>query len=160
MSAAGAPIIELPKIPGAKIAIISSQWHMDICNALVNGAQRACVLAGVSKVRTDWVPGSFELPLAAATLLEDGYDAVIALGLILRGETPHFDYVCQGVTYGIIKSSLSLMKPIGFGILMCDTMEQALARSGLPGSSEDKGFEAASAAIRMLEFQNSSKLAK
>lgn len=160
MSGEGAPIIELPKIPGAKIAIVSSQWHMDICNALVDGAQRACALADVSKVQTEWVPGSFELPFAATTLLAQGYDAVVALGLILRGETPHFDYVCQGVTYGIMKSSLSLMKPIGFGVLMCDTLDQALARSGLPGSSEDKGFEAATAVIRMLEFQNSSKLAE
>jgi 6,7-dimethyl-8-ribityllumazine synthase len=155
MSGEGAPAISIPKVPGARVAIISSQWHMEICQALVSGAQRACVQGDLAELRVDWVPGSFELPLAAAMILDSGYDAAIVLGLVLRGETPHFDFVCEGVTHGIMKLTLESRKAIGFGVLMCDTLEQAIARSGLPGSGEDKGFEAASAALQMLHLQRS-----
>ncbi|MDP1721222.1 MAG: 6,7-dimethyl-8-ribityllumazine synthase [Candidatus Nanopelagicaceae bacterium] len=155
MSGEGAPVISIPKVPGARVAIISSQWHMEICQALVSGAQRACAQGDLSEQRVDWVPGSFELPLAAAMILDSGYDAAIVLGLVLRGETPHFDFVCEGVTHGIMDLTLKSRKPIGFGVLMCDTLDQAIARAGLPGSIEDKGFEAASAALQMLHLQRS-----
>lgn len=155
MSGEGAPVISIPKVPGARVAIISSQWHMEICQSLVLGAQRACAEGEVDDLRVDWVPGSFELPLAAALLLDSGYDAAIVVGLVLRGETPHFDFVCQGVTHGVMDLTLKSKKPIGFGVLMCDTLEQAMARSGLPGSAEDKGFEAATAALQMLHLQRS-----
>jgi len=153
MSGEGAPHTAVPKLIGAKIAILSSQWHMHICQALVDGARRACEEAEISDVHVDWVPGSFELPLASAYLLDNGYDAVVAVGLVLRGETPHFDFVCDGVTSGLMNVMLTSRKPIGFGVLMCDTLEQAQARAGLPGSVEDKGFEAANAALQMLELE-------
>ncbi|HUW87785.1 MAG TPA: 6,7-dimethyl-8-ribityllumazine synthase [Candidatus Paceibacterota bacterium] len=155
MSGEGAPAISIPKVPGARVAIVSSQWHMEICQALVSGAQRACVEGEVGDLRVDWVPGSFELPLAAAMILDSGYDAAIVLGLVLRGETPHFDFVCEGVTLGIMNLTLESRKAIGFGVLMCDTLDQAVARAGLPGSGEDKGFEAATAALQMLHLQRS-----
>jgi 6,7-dimethyl-8-ribityllumazine synthase len=99
------------------------------------------------------LPGSFEIPLASQIAFEQGYDAVVAVGLVLKGETPHFDYVCQGVTQGILDVSLKFSRPIGFGVLMCNTLEQAIARSGRSGSIEDKGFDSAVAAIRLLELK-------
>ena len=153
MSGEGAPKIAIPRLDRARVAIVSSQWHMQICEALVDGARRACESAEISDIRIEWVPGSFELPLACAYLLAHGYDAVVAVGLVLRGETPHFDFVCQGVTSGLMDVMLREKKPIGFGVLMCDTEEQAKARAGLPGSVEDKGFEAASAALQMLDLE-------
>lgn len=153
MSGEGAPSLGVPKMRNAKIAIVSSQWHIEICSALVEGAKRACEEAEVAEIRTEWVPGSFEIPLASTYLLDSGYDAVVAVGLVLKGETPHFDFVCDGVTSGLMQVMLSLKKPVGFGVLMCNTLEQAVARSGLPGSIEDKGYEAANAALQMLELE-------
>ncbi len=147
-----APKIVLPQLPQARVAIISSSWHLDICHDLVAGAKRALQGAGITDVRTTYVPGSFEIPLAAQFAFEEGYDAVVALGLVLEGQTPHFDYVCQGVTQGILDVSLKFSRPIGFGVLMCNTLEQAIARSGRPDSTEDKGFDSAVAAIKLLEL--------
>ena len=145
-----APQVTLEKKSNARIAIISASWHMDICAQLVAGARRACEAAGVKSITEIYVPGSFELPLAAQRAFEDGVDGVIVVGLVLRGETPHFDYVCQGVTQGIMDVQLKFSRPIGFGVLMCDTLEQAHARSGVSGSKEDKGFDAAVAALTFL----------
>ena len=155
MSGSGAPHIELSQSIDGRIAIVCAKWHREISDALLAGAQRAAIQAGVTQVQVEWVPGSFELPLAAQSLLDSGFDAVVVLGLVLRGETPHFDYVCDGVTRGVMDLILKSGKPIGFGVLMCDTLEQAQARAGLPGSSEDKGFEATVAALEMLHFQRS-----
>jgi len=145
-----APQVTLEAKPNARIAIISASWHMDICAQLVAGARRACEAAGVKSITEIYVPGSFELPLAAQRAFEDGIDGAIVVGLVLRGETPHFDYVCQGVTQGIMDVQLKFSRPIGFGVLMCDTLEQAHARSGVSGSKEDKGFDAAVAALTFL----------
>lgn len=153
MSGEGAPRIAVPRLTDARVAIVSSQWHMQVCQALVDGARRACNEAAISEVRVEWVPGSFELPLASAYLFDNGYDAVVAVGVVLRGETPHFDFVCDGVTSGIMDLMLAVKKPIGFGVLMCDTLEQAIARAGLSGSAEDKGYEAANAALQMLDLE-------
>ena len=155
MSGSGAPHIELSQSIDGRIAIVCAKWHREISDALLSGAQRAADQAGITQVHVEWVPGSFELPLAAQSLLDSGFDAVVVLGLVLRGETPHFDYVCDGVTHGVMDLMLKSGKPIGFGVLMCDTLEQAQARAGLPGSSEDKGFEATGAALEMLQFQRS-----
>lgn len=144
------PKIEVEDLAGKRIGIVSSQWHLEICEALVAGAKRAVIAAGINEVTVRTVAGSFEIPLAAQEVLDDGYDAVVTVGLVLRGETPHFDYVCQGVTSGVMNVMLSRGKPIGFGVLMCDNLEQAHARSGLPGSKEDKGYDAAIAALDML----------
>ena len=148
-----APQIVLPQLPHARVAIISSSWHLDICNDLIAGASRALKDAGITDTTVIHVPGSFEIPLASQIAFEQGYDAVVAVGLVLKGETPHFDYVCQGVTQGILDVSLKFSRPIGFGVLMCNTLEQAIARSGRPGSIEDKGFDSAVAAIRLLELK-------
>ena len=148
-----APQIALPQLPHARVAIISSSWHLDICNDLIAGASRALKDAGITETTVIHVPGSFEIPLASQIAFEQGYDAVVAVGLVLKGETPHFDYVCQGVTQGILDASLKFSRPIGFGVLMCNTLEQAIARSGRPGSIEDKGFDSAVAAIRLLELK-------
>ena len=113
-----APDISIPQLPKAKVAIISSSWHVAICGDLVTGATRALTAANVKEIKTIYVPGSFEIPLAAQKAFEKGYDAVVAVGLVLKGETPHFDYVCQGVTQGVIDVSLKYGKPIGYGVLM------------------------------------------
>ncbi|MFM2154936.1 MAG: hypothetical protein RL382_837 [Actinomycetota bacterium] len=149
-----APEIGVKPLPNAKVAIISSSWHLDICNDLIAGAQRALQLAQVSKVEVQYVPGSFEIPLAAQYAFDKGFDAVVAVGLVLKGETPHFDYVCQGVTQGVIDVSLKYGKPIGYGVLMCDDLDQAVARCGRPHSKEDKGHDSAIAALELLRLKN------
>jgi len=137
-----------------KVAVISARWHEELCNSLVSGAQRALSQAKVSIDPVIYVPGSFELPLAAQIALDNGADAAVVLGVVVRGETPHFDYVCQGVTHGVMQVSLSLSKPIGFGVLTVDNVEQAIARSGVEGSKEDKGFDATVAALELLRVKN------
>jgi 6,7-dimethyl-8-ribityllumazine synthase len=153
--AGNAPDIQLPQLPHARVAIISSSWHLDICNDLVAGAQRALNAASISNVEVIYVPGSFEIPLAAQLAFEKGFSAVVAVGLVLEGQTPHFDYICQGVTQGVMDVSLKFSAPIGFGVLMCNTLDQAIARSGRPGSVEDKGYDSAVAAIRLLQLKES-----
>ena len=146
------PDLTIPHLPNAKVAIVSSSWHLDICSDLIAGATRALEEAKVGKIEVIFVPGSFEIPLAAQKAFEKGFDAVVALGLVLKGETPHFDYVCQGVTQGIIDVQLKFSKPIGYGVLMCNDLEQAIARSGRPGSKEDKGYDSALAALKLIEL--------
>jgi 6,7-dimethyl-8-ribityllumazine synthase len=145
-----APHIEIPSAPHAKVAIISSSWHLDICNDLIAGATRALTEANVKKIETHFVPGSFEIPLAAQKAFEKGFHAVVAVGLVLQGETPHFDYVCQGLTQGVMDVQLKFSRPIGFGVLMCNNLDQAIARSGRPGSKEDKGYDSAIAALALI----------
>ena len=137
-----------------KVTVISARWHEELCNSLVSGAQRALSQAKVSIDPVIYVPGSFELPLAAQIALDNGADAAVVLGVVVRGETPHFDYVCQGVTNGVMQVSLSRSKPIGFGVLTVDNVEQAIARSGVQGSKEDKGFDATVAALELLRVKN------
>ena len=148
-----APTIGIKPLPGAKVAIISSSWHLDICNDLIAGAKRALTQAQVGTVEVQFVPGSFEIPLAAQYAFEAGFDAVVALGLVLKCETPHFDYVCQGVTQGVIDVSLKHSKPIGYGVLMCNDLDQAIDRCGRATSKEDKGYDSAVAALELLHLQ-------
>jgi 6,7-dimethyl-8-ribityllumazine synthase len=148
-----APEIGIKPLPNAKVAIISSSWHLDICNDLIAGAQRAFAEAQVKTVEVQYVPGSFEIPLAAQYAFEAGFDAVVAVGLVLKGETPHFDYVCQGVTQGVIDVSLKYSKPIGYGVLMCNDLDQAIARCGRVASKEDKGYDSAIAALELLRLK-------
>jgi 6,7-dimethyl-8-ribityllumazine synthase len=145
-----APEISIPQLPNLKAVIISASWHPEICNALVSGAVRGFQAAGIKNPITRTVAGSFELPLAAQLAFDEGFDVAVIVGLVLRGETPHFDYVCQGVTQGVMDASLSRSKPIGFGVLMCDNLDQATARAGLPGSKEDKGYDSALAALSVI----------
>ena len=148
-----APQLSIKPLPNAKVAIISSSWHLDICNDLIAGAKRALTEAQVGTVEVQFVPGSFEIPLAAQYAFEAGFDAVVALGLVLKGETPHFDYVCQGVTQGVIDVSLKHSKPIGYGVLMCNDLDQAIDRCGRATSKEDKGYDSAVAALELLHLQ-------
>ena len=111
------------------------------------GAERALVEAGVAERVLVRVPGSFELPVAALAAARAGFDAVVALGVVIRGGTPHFEYVCSAATHGLTRVALDTGVPVGFGLLTCDDEQQALDRAGLPGSREDKGYEAAEAAV-------------
>ncbi|MFC7488951.1 6,7-dimethyl-8-ribityllumazine synthase [Knoellia sp. CPCC 206453] len=142
---AGAPEV-LPNGTGLRVAIVAASWHKAVMDGLVAGAVAALAEAGLPDVPVIRVPGTVELSVACARLSRE-YDALVALGVVIRGGTPHFDYVCSGVTHGLTDVSIRTGVPIGFGVLTCDTAEQALARAGLPGSSEDKGAEAAQAAV-------------
>ncbi|GAB2908815.1 6,7-dimethyl-8-ribityllumazine synthase [Streptomyces mayteni] len=147
MSGKGAPELTVTGDTDLRVAVVAAQWHQTVMDGLLSGALRALKELGVPEPAVVRVPGSFELPFAAESLAKSGYDAVVALGVVIRGGTPHFDYVCQGVTQGLTQVSVGHAIPVGFGVLTCDTEEQAVARAGLPGSSEDKGHEAATAAV-------------
>jgi 6,7-dimethyl-8-ribityllumazine synthase len=149
VSGAGSPRIAVDPADasGLRVAVVAAQWHERVMDGLVAGALRALDEAGVSEPLLVRVPGSFELPVAAARLARAGYDAVVALGVVVRGGTPHFDFVCQAATSGLTEVAVSTGVPVGFGVLTCDDDAQALDRAGLPGSREDKGHEAATAAV-------------
>lgn len=146
MSATGSPEDKVVGFTGRRVVVIASSWHEQIMDALIAGATRVISQAGVM-AEVHRVPGTFELPIAARAAALSGADAVVALGVVIRGETPHFDYVCQAATDGILRVGLETGVPIGFGVLTCDDEKQALDRSGLPGSKEDKGAQAAAAAL-------------
>ncbi|MBM9464903.1 6,7-dimethyl-8-ribityllumazine synthase [Aeromicrobium sp. YIM 150415] len=146
MSGHGAPSLSTDA-SGAKVAIVASSWHTAVMDGLVAGAQLALADAHASDVTLIRTAGSFELPLVAKAAAEAEYDVVIALGVIIRGGTPHFEYVSSAATDGLSRASLDTGVPIGFGLLTCDTEEQALDRAGLADSREDKGREAAEAAL-------------
>ena len=145
MSGAGAPTLDLDG-RGLRVVVVAASWHTEVMDGLVTGAQRALAEAGVEDVTTVRVPGSFELPVAAQRAAGQA-DAVVALGVVIRGGTPHFDFVCQAATWGLTQVALRTGVPVGFGVLTCDDEQQALDRAGLPGSHEDKGAEAAQAAV-------------
>ncbi|MFE7603957.1 6,7-dimethyl-8-ribityllumazine synthase [Brachybacterium paraconglomeratum] len=150
MSGHGAPTPQITARPDARVAIVAASWHEEVMDGLVAGALRACAEAGIDRPTLVRVPGSFELPVVADRLAR-GHEAVIALGVVIRGGTPHFDYVCSAATDGLNRVSLDHGVPVGFGLLTCDTDEQARDRAGLPGSVEDKGHEAAAAALATAE---------
>ncbi|MFB7473396.1 6,7-dimethyl-8-ribityllumazine synthase [Kitasatospora sp. NPDC056184] len=147
MSGHGAPELTIDNAAGLKVAVIAAQWHEPVMNGLLDGAHRALAELGVTEPTVLRVPGTFELPVAAKRLAERGHDAVIALGVVIRGGTPHFDYVCQAATAGLTQVAVDTGVPVGFGVLTCDNEQQALDRAGLPGSAEDKGHEAVTAAV-------------
>ncbi len=147
MSGKGAPEVTVKDCSDLRVAVIAAQWHQQVMDGLVDGALRALRELGIEEPTLLRVPGSFELPVVAKALAGRGYDAVVALGVVIRGGTPHFEYVCQGVTAGLAQVAAETGVPIGFGLLTCDTEEQAVDRAGLPGSSEDKGHEAVTAAV-------------
>lgn len=151
MSGAGSPTIEASGVgaeaAGLRVAVVAASWHAEVMRGLREGARRALAELGVTDVVEVVVPGTFELPVAASRLAAAGFDAVVALGVVVRGGTPHFEYVCDAATSGLTDVAVRTGVPIGFGVLTCDTDEQAFERSGLPGSKEDKGHEAATAAV-------------
>ena len=146
MSGAGAPALHLDG-SGLRVAVVAASWHRVVMDGLVGGALRALREAAVTEVRLVRVPGSFELPVAAAHLARGDFDAVVALGVVIRGGTPHFDYVCSAATTGLTEVAVRTGVPVGFGLLTCDDEAQALDRAGLADSHEDKGAEAAQAAV-------------
>ena len=146
MSGAGAPDLHVDGT-GMYVTIVAASWHTVVMDGLLAGARRALHAAGVTEIREVRVPGSFELPIAASRAAHHRADAIVALGVIIRGGTPHFEYVCQAATQGLSDVALRSGVPVGFGLLTCDDEAQALDRAGLEGSHEDKGAEAANAAI-------------
>ena len=147
MSTEGAPEQQRVDGTGLDVVVVAGTWHETIANGLIAGAARVLDEAGATR-RIVRVPGSFELPVVAKAALEAGADAVVALGVIIRGGTPHFEYVSSAATDGLTRVALDTGKPVGFGLLTLDDEQQGLDRAGLPGSTEDKGAEAADAALR------------
>ncbi len=145
MSGQGSPELDVDGT-GLRVVIVAGSWHEEITNGLIDGATRTLEASGAAfeLVR---VPGSFELPVVAKAALDLGADAVVALGVIIRGGTPHFEYVSSAATDGLTRVAIDTGKPVGFGVLTLDDEQQGLDRAGLPGSKEDKGREAAEAVI-------------
>jgi 6,7-dimethyl-8-ribityllumazine synthase len=131
---------------GLRLAIVATRWHEEITGALLGRALAAAAACGVDGPTVVRVPGAIELPVVAAELAAR-HDAVACLGAVIRGGTPHFDYVCDAVTYGLTRVSLDTGTPVGNGVLTCDNEQQARERSGAEGSKEDKGWEATVAAL-------------
>lgn len=154
MSGGGAPSLAIDAT-GAKVVIVASSWHTVVMDGLIAGAQRALAEAHVSDVELVRAPGSFELPIIAQAYAKAGADAVIALGVIIRGGTPHFEYVSAAATDGLARVALDTGVPIGFGLLTTDDEAQALDRAGLPDSHEDKGREAVEAALATWDILRS-----
>jgi 6,7-dimethyl-8-ribityllumazine synthase len=139
---------DLPAIDASDVslAIVASTWHDTICNALLDGAVRTAKDSGVVEPTVVRVLGAIEIPVVAQALAAK-HDAVVALGVVIRGQTPHFDYVCDAVTQGLTRVSLDESTPVANGVLTVNDEQQAIDRAGLPGSSEDKGAQAAAAAL-------------
>lgn len=155
MSGTGTPQIDQAELEqlarsvkdlGLRVAIVASRWHTQVMDGLTAGAYRFLNAVEAEHITLLRAPGSFELPVLASHVAQT-HDAVIALGVVIRGGTPHFDYVCTAATDGLSHVAVTTGTPVGFGLLTCDTEEQALDRAGLQGSSEDKGYEAAHAAL-------------
>lgn len=143
----GAPRFHVSGARSLRVGIVAGSWHAPLVEALLAGAKRSLAHCQVDEHTVVRVPGAFDLPVAAKRLTDLGYDAVIALAVVIRGETPHFDYICQGATAGLTQVSVDTGVPVGFGLLTCDTEEQAWDRAGGPGAREDKGAEAAMSAV-------------
>jgi 6,7-dimethyl-8-ribityllumazine synthase len=147
VSGAGAPDAAPVDCHDLRVAVVAARWHEQVMNGLLDGAKRALTDYQFEAPAIVRLPGSFELPVVATALAERGYEAIVALGVVIRGGTPHFEYVCSAATDGLSRLAVDSGAAVGFGLLTCDTEEQALDRSGLGGSSEDKGYEATSAAL-------------
>jgi 6,7-dimethyl-8-ribityllumazine synthase len=146
VSGHGAPDAEPFDCSDLRVAVVAARWHTEVMEGLLAGARRALRAYAVPDATIVRVPGTFELPVVAAELTRN-HDAVVALGVVVRGGTPHFDYVCSAATDGLTRVAVESGVPVGFGVLTCDDDAQARDRAGLEGSSEDKGYEATSAAL-------------
>ncbi|MBV8994756.1 MAG: 6,7-dimethyl-8-ribityllumazine synthase [Pseudonocardiales bacterium] len=147
MSGRGQPALEVPPCADLRLGIAATCWHDRITTALLDRACAAASAAGIAKPTVVRVPGAVELPVVCQELARS-HDAVVALGVVIRGGTPHFEYVCDAVTAGLTRVALDAGIAVGNGVLTCDTEEQALDRCGLPSSAEDKGFQACVAALQ------------
>jgi 6,7-dimethyl-8-ribityllumazine synthase len=146
VSGAGRPEGSAVDAAGLTLAIAATRWHAEITDVMLDRAVAAARACGVPDPLVVRVPGAVELPVVAAELARR-HDAVACLGAVIRGGTPHFDYVCDAVTYGLARVALDTGTPVGNGVLTCDDIKQALDRSGAEDSSEDKGWEAVLAAL-------------
>ena len=146
MSGSGAPVVEPVDAAGLTLGIVATTWHAELTDSLLARALAGARASGVAEPTVVRAPGAVELPVVAQALAER-HDAVVALGVVIRGGTPHFEYVCDAVTAGLTRVALDAGTPVANGVLTCDTEEQARDRAGLPGSAEDKGWEAAIAAL-------------
>ena len=146
MSGEGRPGADAFDAKGISLAVVATRWHTEITEALLASALRTAEECGVREPTVVRVAGAVELPVVVQSLAAT-HDAVVALGVVVRGGTPHFEYVCDAVTYGLTRISLDSHTPVGNGVLTTDTVEQALDRAGLPDSHEDKGREAVLAAL-------------
>ena len=146
MSGAGRPELAVVDATDLTVAIVGTRWHPEITDSLVDRAVLAAKACGVTDVLVVRVTGAVELSVVAQELARR-YDAVVCVGVVVRGGTPHFEYVCDAVTAGLTRVALDTSTPVGNGVLTCNTVEEARDRSGLPDSSEDKGWEAAVAAL-------------
>jgi 6,7-dimethyl-8-ribityllumazine synthase len=151
MSGAGIPTDHPVNLSDLRVAVVAASWHEQVMDGLLAGAHEALTAYQITEPYVVRVPGSFELPLVVQACARAEYDAVVALGVVIRGGTPHFDYVCTAATDGLNQVALQTGVPVGFGLLTCDTEEQALDRAGLEGSSESKGYEATAAALRTAQ---------
>jgi 6,7-dimethyl-8-ribityllumazine synthase len=151
MSGAGAPDEKPIDCHDLRVAVVAASWHEQVMDGLIAGAQDALKAYQVEAPVVIRVPGAFELPVVAAACAAQGYDAVVALGVVIRGGTPHFEYVCNAATDGLTRVALDNQVAVGFGVLTCDDEQQALDRSGLATSKEDKGYEATAAALRTAQ---------
>lgn len=147
MSASGQPVLEVPRCGELRLGIAATRWHERITTALLERANVAAAKAGITEPTVVRVPGAIELPVVCQELARH-HDAVLALGVVIRGGTPHFEYVCDAVTAGLTRVALDEETAVGNGVLTCDTEEQALNRCGLPASAEDKGFQSCVAALQ------------
>jgi 6,7-dimethyl-8-ribityllumazine synthase len=143
---AGVPAVPQMDASGLTLAIVVSTWHGTICDALLDGARRVAQACGIGNPTVVRVHGAIEIPVVAQQLAGN-HDAVVALGVVIRGETPHFDYVCDAVTQGLTRVSLDAATPVANGVLTTENERQALDRAGLPDSAEDKGAQATAAAL-------------
>ncbi len=134
---------------GLRVAIVVARFNSGITEKLLSGAQEALVESGAKSSRVFWVPGAFELPFAAQRLARR-FDAIVALGAVIRGETPHFDYVAGAAAQGLLRVALDTGAPVAFGVLTTNTLAEAEARAG--GAHGNKGYDAAMTAIEMARF--------
>ncbi|ADH66306.1 MULTISPECIES: 6,7-dimethyl-8-ribityllumazine synthase [Nocardiopsis] len=146
MSGEGRPDSSGVDASGMSVGIVVTRWNAGVVQPMLTRALEVVASSGAAEPVVVEVAGAVEIPVVAQELARK-HDAVIALGAVIRGGTPHFDYVCQSVTHGLTEVALRHSTPVGNGVLTCDTLEQALDRAGLPGSAEDKGAEAALAAL-------------
>ncbi len=146
MSGEGRPPGQVVAAAGLSLAIAATRWHPEVTDRLLARAVAAAAACGIQAPLVVRVPGAVELPVVAAELARR-HDAVACLGAVIRGGTPHFEYVCDAVTYGLARAALDAGTPVGNGVLTCDTLQQAIDRSGTEGSSEDKGWDAVVAAL-------------
>ena len=150
MSGSGAPAFSVSGLQGVRVAVIASSWHTVVMDGLLANALETCASAG-AETTVVRVPGSFELGVAAMRAARSGdFDAIVALGVIIRGGTPHFEYVSSAATDALNRVALDTGIPVGFGLLTCDDDAQAIDRAGLAHSTENKGREAAEAALVMV----------